>query len=143
MVCSAPKLCRTKANQQDAANDQSADDIDKNDDNFGCHYYVHFLSTSLATGDVCDIIIDTCSSSISHNILLNSIGNNYYNVRPLHLATRNNNIYAINKLLKCSKMDPNLIDDVSGMTAVHEACQKNNLQILQIFEGSVRRRTGS
>ena len=106
---------------------------DKNDDNFGCHFYAHFLSTSLATGDVCDIIIDTCSSSISHNILLNSIGNNYYNVRPLHLATRNNNIYAINKLLKCTKIDPNLIDDVSGMTAVHEACQKNNLEILQIF----------
>ena len=104
---------------------------------FNDNYYSHFLAVSSAGSAMCEQVVGACSSiSAPHNILLNSTGGSCYKARPLHLATRSNHSDVVKRLLKCSKVDPNLRDEMTGMTAVHEACKDDNLNILSIF-GSV------
>lgn len=101
---------------------------------FNDNYYSHFLAVSSAGSAMCEQVVGACSSiSAPHNILLNSTGGSCYRARPLHLATRSSHSDVVKRLLKCSKVDPNLRDEVTGMTAVHEACKDDNLNILSIF----------
>jgi ankyrin repeat protein len=96
------------------------------------HPYVHFLVESMASAEVCDLVITACASSSSYNTLLNSTVEPY-TAKPLHLATRNSNIIVIEKLLKCSKVDPNVRDDATGLTAIHEACVRGDLITIEAF----------
>lgn len=104
---------------------------------FNDNYYAHFLASLSAGSAMCEQVVAACSSSSApHNVLLNSTGGSCYNARPLHIASRSGHSNVVRRLLKCSKVDPNLRDEVTGMTAVHEACERSDLSILSIF-GSV------
>lgn len=99
----------------------------------GPHSYGHFLACTEAGPIVCDQIVAACSSSSSYSALLNNPAGSEWPARPLHLAARAGNFNAVNRLLRCSKVDPNARDEVTGMTAVHEACQRADLDILRTF----------
>jgi hypothetical protein len=94
--------------------------------------YAHFLSQSFSGAKVCDIVIAACASSSSHSSLLSGSWTPWTSP-PLHVAARSGNTDAIHRLLKCSKVDPNLRDSFTGMTAVHEACVNGNLDVLRTF----------
>lgn len=94
--------------------------------------YVHFLAESVASAEICDLLITACASSSSYNTLLNSTSEPY-TAKPLHLATRTSNVILIEKLLKCSKVDPNVRDDTTGLTAIHEACIRGDLVAIEAF----------
>ena len=101
--------------------------------NLGRHFYVHFLANTEAGPEVCDHIIGECSSSACYGALLNGLASPQWRARPIHLAVRARNFHAVSRLLKCSKIDLNARDEESGMTALHEACQKGDLDALRIF----------
>jgi hypothetical protein len=100
----------------------------------GPYSYGHFLACTEAGPIVCDQIVAACSSSSSYSVLLNNPAGPEWPARPLHLAARAGNFNAVNRLLRCSKVDPNARDEVTGMTAVHEACQRADLDILTAVE---------
>lgn len=99
----------------------------------GSYFYGHFLACTKAGPIVCDQIVNACSSSSSYSALLNNPAGPEWPARPLHLAARAGNFNAVNRLLRCSKVDPNARDDLTGMTAVHEACQRVDLDMLRTF----------
>ena len=99
----------------------------------GLYSYGHFLACTEAGPIVCDQIVAACSSSSSYSALLNNPAGPEWPARPLHLAARAGNFNAVNRLLRCSKVDPNARDELTGMTAVHEACQRADLDILRTF----------
>lgn len=101
--------------------------------NLSRHFYVHFLANTEAGPSVCDQIIEECSTSSCYSTLLNSSAPPWWTARPLHLASRARNFHAVTRLLRCSKIDLNVRDEESGMTAVHEACRREDLDALKIF----------
>lgn len=86
----------------------------------------------MSSPKVCDLVINSCASSSSYNTLLNSIVEPY-TAKPLHVATRSGNTNAVERLLKCSKVDPNSIDEACGLTAIHEACINGDLNTISAF----------
>lgn len=99
----------------------------------GRHFYVHFLANTEADPSVCDHIIRECSSPACYGALLNDQASPHWAARPLHLAVRARNFNVVYRLLQCSKIDLNARDEESGMTAMHEACRKGDLDALRIF----------
>jgi Ankyrin repeats (3 copies) len=110
----------------DALLKEGQQDLDSN-------YYAHFLACTNAGSTVCDQIISACSSSATYSALLNFPGSCTGTARPLHLAARARNPHALSRLLRCSKVDPNARDNESELTAVHETCLRDDIEMLHMF----------
>lgn len=85
--------------------------------------FVHLMAQlSSPSEEVVSRIVSACAACKDYNSLLNSWESTSYNARPLHLAVRYNNPTVIKALLVCPQVNPNVRDEGSGMTPVHEAC---------------------
>lgn len=96
---------------------------------------VHFLSEwcPTASEQLVRVILDAAIASPKHRSLLNDRGSVHSPARPLHLAVRNRNLNAVRALAACVKVDLNSVDEISGKTALHEACELGAVNLVQAF----------
>ena len=108
--------------------------------------YLHHLLAIGGKGskETADLIINICAAQPSYKRLLSEpydlegdssdTAEGVYSMRrPLTVAVRNGNTQLIASLVRCSKVDLNAIDELSQMTAFHEACLTNDSNTLGII----------
>jgi hypothetical protein len=102
--------------------------------------FIHLISTSGVEVDIeiIDQLIFFCSENINYKFYLNEPFNNIDSLirRPLLMAVRQEKISLIKGLISCAKVDINAVDEISGMTAFHEACISDKLPLVQAFRSS-------
>ena len=115
----------------------------------GVLYLHHLLAIDGYTSkETTDLIVNICAAQPSYKRLLSepydlaseafdTAEEGVYSMRrPLTMAVRKGNVQLIESLVRCSKIDLNAIDELSQMTAFHEACLKtdsNKLDVIRAF----------
>jgi ankyrin repeat protein len=96
---------------------------------------VHFLAEKVpnASEALVRIVMEAAVASPKSRSLLNDVGTVHSPARPLHLAVRARNLNLVRALATCVKVDLNAVDDLSGKTALHEACEVGALNLVQAF----------
>ena len=101
----------------------------------GAYAFVHFTAATNAGVAVVDAVVSAASQSANFQALLNSVahsGNPECEIvaRPLTIAARRGNASALQALVGCLKVDPNLRDEATGTTAVHDIVERSDLSAL-------------
>ena len=96
--------------------------------NVGNYPYVAAIANvdpSIIGTDMIEKIVSISASSREATVFLNSC-TTPYNIRPIHLALRNKNYSLLQLLVSSPQVNLNIVDEISGMTVLHEACEKND-----------------
>lgn len=93
--------------------------------------YIHFLADCCNDMITSEIIIAAVTSASTNSPRAPPLS--LVNTKPLHSAVRNKNIAVIKALVKCFKFDVNSIDENTGKTAIHEACDSGDISLLAAF----------
>lgn len=106
--------------------------------------YVHFLSAVNAGQAVADVLIAVAAASPLYASLLNSVapsGNPECEIiaRPLHIAARRGNAAALKALAACLKVDPNVVDEEKGTTAIYDIVERSDVSSLDALAASADR----
>ena len=83
-------------------------------------------------------VLSVSAASREASALMN-IPSSPYSVRPIHLAYRSKNYNLLRLLVNEAKVNLNAIDEISGMTVLHEAAEQGELEAINILcEGKDR-----
>lgn len=97
--------------------------------------YLFFLSqveeNKISIGCI-ESFVTACSNEDDFSTILSEV-NSTFESTPLTYAVRNKNSSVVKALLQCMQVNANIQDD-NGMTAIHEACVSNNLDIVSAFD---------
>jgi len=103
--------------------------------------YMHLAATSKSPLDI-DVlqnILNACAAQPSYKILLNEAMDTGLEEaisvirRPLMMAVHHRNMELVKILVRCPKVDLNAVDEVTGMTAFHEACLTQSVELVSAF----------
>jgi len=96
---------------------------------------VHFLAEFCpsASETLVQIVINAANNSPRYKALLNERGTLFSAARPLHIAVRCRNLHVVRALAACVKVDLNAVDDITGRTALFEACELGAINLVQAF----------
>ena len=102
--------------------------------------YLNFLIQSKTNHsiDCIKLLVNKLSESPNYKNYLNESDSNDIR-RPLLMAVRNKKIDVINILVNNPKVDLNVIDEISNITAFHEACLTGSIELINTFRPATPR----
>ena len=97
---------------------------------------IHFMAQYCPTASeaLVKVLMEAATGSAQSKALLNETASSTETTaRPLHLAVRTCNLHLVRALAACVKVDLNAVDEVSKKTALHEACESGDLDLVHAF----------